>query len=251
MRLLVWNDGAVVEASQFSLDHPYVMQRIHTLNYKAFNVARHIGVLRDDSIKLFGFASLCTAADAERIITKLLELSRVAPNLSTPVVMRLSSNGSLSFEVEAPIYNSGIYLRAKRYCGATITMTPPETMSQTSVTVATENMANVVVERRGGEYAIWCDAEGNVISLPWRPMFAIYNNRVYTPCEYDTVEYVNVAKAIKSLNLELIVRTIPVASLERMDELFFADVMTVYSLSTIKKHRLLSVLTTRIVTSIR
>ena len=246
MRLLVWNDGVVVEASQFSLDRPYVMQRIHTLNYKVLNIARHIALLRDDSVRLFGFASLCSAADAKRIICKLLELSRVAPHLSTPVAMRLTSDGVLSFEVESPIYNSGIYLRAKRYVGVDIVMTQPETMSQTSVTVAMESMAEVVAEKRGGEYAIWSDAEANVISLPWRPMFAVYNNRVYTPCEYDTVEYTIVAKAINALNLELIVRTIPVASLERMDEIFFADVMTVYSLSTIKKHRLLSVVTARI-----
>lgn len=246
MRLLVWNNGAVVEASQFSLDRPYVMQRIHTLNYKVLSIARHVALLRDDSIKLFGFASLCSADDAERIICKLLELSRVAPHLSTPVAMRLTSDGALSFEVELPTYNSGIYLRAKRYTGVDITMTPPETVSQTSVTVATESMVDVVAEKRGGEYAIWSDAEANVISLPWRPMFAVYNNIVYTPCEYNSVEYMIVVKAINALNLELIVRTIPVASLERMEEVFFVDVMTVYSLSMVKQHRLLSVVTARI-----
>ena len=87
---------------------------------------------------------------------------------------------------------------------------------------------------------------GSVISLPWRPLFAIFNGKVYTPCQYDTVEYISVVEAIKRLNLELTVRTIPVESLQRMDELFVADVMSVLSFSTINKHRLLSVVTSRI-----
>ena len=247
MKLLVWNDGGVVEASSFSLDKPYVMQRIHTLGYKAFNIAKHIELLREDSMRMFGFASLCGPLDAMRIIEKLLELSRVSPRLSCPVAMRLSVDGALSFEVETPLFDAGMQLRARRYSGVDIVMPMPETACQTSVSVAIDAMAESVISKRGGDIAVWCDNNGNVISLPWRPLFAIHNGRVYTPCEYSTVEYMAVAEAINKLSIELNVRTIPVDSLERMDEIFMADVMAVSSLSSIKNHRLLSAITSRVV----
>ena len=85
----MWDDGCVVEASQFSLHHPYVLQRIHTIGYKAYNLERHVALMRDASIALFGFASLCRVEDAARIIRRLLEASRVSLSLSCPVAMRL------------------------------------------------------------------------------------------------------------------------------------------------------------------
>lgn len=247
MKLLVWNDGSVIEASQFSLDRPYIMQRIHTLGYKAYNAAHHIELMRAESIRTFGFASLCGVADAKRLIEKLLERSRVSQRLSTPVAMRLTADGELSFEVEMPLYSSGMELRAKRLAGVDIPMVAPDTLCQTSVSVAIDDMVGAVVQKRGGDMAIWTDVNGDVISLPWRPIFAIFNSKVYTPCEYPTVEYLGVVNAIKRLGLEFQVRNIPIASLERMDEVFVADAMSVISLSSIKKHRLLSTITTRVV----
>lgn len=247
MKLLVWNDGCVVEAAQFSLDRPYVMQRIHTYGHKAFNVTNHVELLREDSMRMFGFASLCSPLDAKRIVEKLLELSRVSMRLSCPVAMRISADGALSFEVENPLYEAGMNIRAKRFVGIDIPMHAPNTKCQTSASVAVDDMVEAVVEKRGGDIAVWSDAEGGVISLPWRPLFAIYGGKVYTPCEYDSVEYVGVKEAIAKLGIELVVRHIPVDSLERMDEVFLADVMAVSSLSSFKKHRLLSAVTLRVV----
>lgn len=247
MRLLAWRDGKVIEASEFSLEHPYVMQRIHTLGHKAYNVARHVELLREDSMALFGFASRCGAADAERIVEKLLEHSRVTTLLSTPVAMRLDCEGSLSFEVESPLYTSGIQLKAKRLYGLDVTMTPPDTKCQTSATVATDAMLESTTRWHGGEVAIWVDIDKNVINIPWRPIFAIYNGVVYTPCKLNTVEYTSVVQAINKLEMQLSVRTIPFESLLRMDEVFVADIMNVTSLSSIKNSRLLSVYTSRIV----
>lgn len=247
MRLLAWKDGNVIEASQLRLEHPYVMQRIHTLGHKAYNVAQHVELLREGSMTLFGFASRCGAADAQRIIDKLLEVSRVSPSLSTPVVMRIDSTGDLSFEVETPLYNSGICLRAKRLIGEYIKMSHPEVNCQTSLTLAMDAMAESMVKWHGGDTPIWVDADNNVISLPWRPIFAIYNNQIYTPAELNTVAYTSVIKAIKRLELDLNIRVIPADSLQRMDEVFIADIMAVTSLSAIQKSRLLSVVTSRIV----
>ena len=247
MRLLAWRDGDVIEASEFSLAHPYVMQRIHTLEHKAYNIARHVELLREDSMTLFGFASRCSAADAERIVEKLIKHSRVSTTLSAPVVMRLDSKGSLSFEVENPLYTSGIQLRAKRLYGIDVAMTPPNTKCQTSATVATDAILETAIHWHGGDIAIWVDAEKNVINIPWRPIFAIHNGIVYTPCELDTVEYTSVVRAINKLGMQLSIRTIPFESLLRMEEVFVADIMSVTSLSAIKNSRLLSVYTSRIV----
>ena len=92
-----------------------------------------------------------------------------------------------------------------------------------------------------GDMAILVDSQGEVISRPWLPLFAVFHNVVYTPAEYDTVEYRIVRDAIHRAGIELVVRPIPQASLLRMDEVFVADVMGLTSLSSIQDNRLLSV----------
>lgn len=250
MRLMAWNDGCVVEVKDFHLDSPYILQRVHTLDYRAYNVSRHLMLLRDCSIEIFGFASLCGVADAERIITKLLEMSRVSRRLSTPVAMRLDSHGHLSFEVEKPILYEGYSVRAKRISLAPLTMPYPEYLSQTSVSVAVDAMADSRIVKDGGDAALWVDTAGNAISRPWLPLFAVYGGRVYTPMEYDTVEYAVTSDAIRRAGIELVVRPLSVASLMRMDELFMVDAMGVTSVASIAEHRLLSVVTARIADAI-
>ena len=240
MKLMVWCDGKVVEAQSFRLTSPYILHRIHTLNYKAYDVARHISLMRDASEQLFGFISLCRVEDAERIIEQLLRLSRVSPNFSCAVAMRLSSLGELSFEVEEPSYYSGLSLSVKRPKGVFFAATQPEYISQNSVTVALDAMYDARVQDRG-DMAILVDFRKDVISRPWMPIFAVFHNVVYTPVEYDTVEYCIVRDAIQSAGIELVIRPIPQASLLRMDEVFVADVMGLTSLSSIQDNRLLSV----------
>lgn len=240
MKLLVWSDGRVVEAKEFRQSHPFVLQRIHTLGYKAFNVARHIEIMRNASMSLFGFASLCRAEDAARIIEQLTKLSRISPNLSCIVLMRLNSIGELSFEVDAPSYYSGATLSVKRPKGVFFTAPHPETLSPDSVTIALDAMCDARVQDRG-DMAILVDSQGEVISRPWLPLFAVFHNVIYTPAEYDTVEYRIVRDAIYRAGIELVVRPIPQASLLRMDEVFIADVMGLTSLSSIQESRLLSV----------
>ena len=246
MRLLVWNDGQVVEASQFRLDRPYVMQRIHTLGHKVYNIAYHVELLREASITLFGFASLCGAADAERIIAKLLELSRVTPRLSCPVAMRLDFEGALSFEVEHPLYDAGMALKSRRLTGAAVEMVLPNISYMSSASVAVDSLTEAMATKRGGDIPIIVNAERGVVSEPWRPIFVVYSGRVYTPQAFSTVEYKLVKDAVDNLGMELVVRDIPYESLQRVDEVFFADTMSVMPLVSIEKHRLLSVVTSRI-----
>ena len=238
--MLVWSDGRVVEAKEFRSLYPFVLQRIHTLGYKAFNVARHIEIMRNASMSLFGFASLCRAEDAARIIEQLTKLSRISPNLSCIVLMRLNSIGELSFEVDAPSYYSGATLSVKRPKGVFFTAPHPETLSPDSVTIALDAMYDARVQDRG-DMAILVDSQGEVISRPWLPLFAVFHNVIYTPAEYNTVEYRIVRDAIHRAGIELVVRPIPQASLLRMDEVFVADVMGLTSLSSIQDNRLLSV----------
>lgn len=243
MKLLVWSDGRVVEAKEFRLSSPFVLQRIHTLGYKAYNVAHHIEVMRRASMDLFGFASLCRAEDAERIIAQLTQLSRISPNLSCTVAMRLNSEGELSFEVEQPSYYSGATLSVKRPKGLFLAAPEPEYISQNSVTIALDAMYDARVQDRG-DVAVLVDFRREVISRPWLPIFAVFHNVVYTPAEYETVEYRLVRDAIISAGIEFVVRPIPMEALLRMDEVFVADVMGLTSLSSIEESRLLSVVAT-------
>ena len=251
MKLMVWNDGKVIEARDFRLDRPYVLQRVHTLNYRPYNLSRHLKILGDASIELFGFASLCGVADAERIISKLLDCSRVTRSLSCPVAMRLDADGHLSFEVEQPMLYEGYAVRAKRLSLSMLTMPLPDTLSQTSVTVAIDAMADSRVRASGGDVALWVDDGGDVVSRPWLPLFAVYRGRVYTPAEYDTVEYVVVRDAIRRLGIELVVHPLNEMSLKRMDEIFVADTMAITSFSSLGDHRLLSIVATRIADAVK
>ena len=51
---------------------------------------------------------------------------------------------------------------------------------------------------------------------------------------------------MESLGIELVVRDMSYESLQRVDEVFFVDTMAVTPLVSIGKHRLLSVVTSRI-----
>lgn len=243
MKLLAWSDGRVVEAKEFRQFYPFVLQRIHTLGYKAYNVVCHIENMRNASMELFGFASLCRAEDAERIIEQLTKLTRISPNLSCSVAMRHNSEGELSFEVEEPTYYSGATLSVKRPKGIFFTAPHPEFISQNSVTIALDAMYDARVQDRG-DMAILVDLHNNIISRPWMPIFAVFRNVVYTPMEYDTVEYYAVRDAIQRAGVELVVRSIPMQALLRMDEVFVADAMGITSLSSIEESRLLSVIAT-------
>ena len=245
MRLLVWNDGKVIEASEFRLPRAYVLERIHTLGHRAYNLPRHIMLMRESSAQMFGFMSLCRVEDADRIITKLLAASRVSPRLSCSVVMRLDYQGHLSFEVEAPSFYSGCSLRAKRPIGAVLPAVAPYTQFQTSVTVAYDAMCDSRVAGYG-DIAIWSDSKDEVISIPWRPIFTVFHNRVYTPCEYSTVEYVVAAEAIAKAGFELIIHPIPLSALRRMEEVFVADVMGITSLLAVENQRLLFMVATQV-----
>ena len=246
MRLLAWLDGAVFEAEKLRVDLPFVQQRIHTLNGIIYHLEQHINILRTASERLFGFASLCSVKDAQRIIGKLLELSRVANSLSVPVVMRLDAIGSLSFEVEKPTYGTGGYLRAKREVGATYTMMQPTIEAQTQASVALDSMADYAVHHIGGQRAIWVDSSGHLLSRPWQPIFVYYKKCWFTPKEYNSVEYSVIARAIEAAGYRLYVRDIPESALELVDEIFVGDIMGISSFSSVKEHRLLSSITTHI-----
>ena len=246
MRLLAWVDGSVVEASALRLQTPYVMQRIHTLEGIAYNLEGHIDVLRRESECKFGFASVIGVKDAQRIIGRLLELSHVGNSLSVPVVMRLDASASLTFEVENPTFGCGGYLRAKRDVGVVLKMQAPCSVAQTSVSVALDAMANCQVNSLGGNSAVWVDGEDKLISRPWCPVFVCYKGSWFTPTEYESVEYGVAVRAIEKAGQRVYVRDIPESALELVDEMFVADIMGITSYASIKKHRLLSSLTTRV-----
>ena len=249
MRLLAWVDGSVVEASELRLQSPYVMQRIHTLEGVAYNLETHIDVLRRESERRFGFASVIGAKDAQRIIGRLVELSHVGGSLSVPVVMRLDASASLIFEVESPTFGYGGYLRAKRDVGVVLTMDMPTSIAQTSVSVTLDAMSNCQVKMYGGNSAVWIDAEGKLISRPWCPIFVYYKGAWFTPAEYESVEYGVAVRAIEKVGQRVYVRDIPESALELIDEMFVVDIMGITSYASIKKHRLLSSMTTRVATA--
>ena len=246
MRLLAWLDGAVFEAERLRIEHPFVQQRIHTLRGIAFNLEHHIEVLRRSTEQLYGIATLCGAKDAQRIISKLVDRSRVGNSLSVPVVMRHDAMGGLSFEVEKPTYGVGGYLRAKREVGTPYTMNQPTVEAATEASVALDNMADYAVRHLGGDRAIWVNSEGMLLSRPWQPIYVYYKKCWFTPKRYDSVEYAVMKRAIEAAGHKLLVRDIPESALDIVDEVFVGDIMGISSFSSIKNRRLLSSITNRI-----
>ena len=241
MRHIAWIDGRVVEASQLRLEVPYVMQRLHTLGGEVYSANAHVIILREASQFMFGFSSLVTAADVERIASKLVACANAPTDYSVPVAMRLNAMGELSFEVENPTFGHGAYLRARRPVGVDIEyVAPMPIIAQSSESVAADAMITRRVAHRGGDVAIRVDGEGNIVSTPWMPIFIFHKGRLYTPTEYPSVEYRMVAMAAKRANVELVVYPIPNSALERVEEIFVADIMGLSSLASIKKHRLRS-----------
>jgi hypothetical protein len=246
MRFLAWIDGRVVEAKELPSSEPFVMQRIHTLNHTVYNAYAHIDVLRETSGELFGFQTLASGGDVERIVAKLLDVANAPLSCSVPVVMRIYASGALSFEVEQPMFGEGVYLRAKRPTGVAIERAPLVTLAPTSESEAAEAMAERSVYHMGGDVALWVDGEGNLISHPWRPLFVYHKGYLFTPKEYSSVEYISAVAAINSANMKLVVRNIPSRALESVEEIFLVDIMGVSSLANIRRHRLLSSIALRI-----
>lgn len=245
VNILVWNDGTLVKASEFRRPASYVLQCVHTLGYKASNIHRHIMLLRESSAELFGFMSLCEAEDAEKIISQLLQASRVSPRLSCAVAMRLDAEGHLSFEVENPTFYCGASMRAKRMRGTYLRATPPVEVCQNSITVAIDAMNEGRI-RGFGDTPLWVDDNNEIISRPWRPVFAIFNSVVYTPTEHNSVEYIVVREAIARAGFKLVVHALPIKSIAKMDEVFEADIMGITSFSSIGGHGLLFIATSKI-----
>lgn len=246
MKQLAWIDGRVVEASSLRTDEPFVMQRIHTLAGRAYNLERHLAVLNRDAETLFGFATLCTAMDAEDIISRLLAGSHAPLIFSCPVDMRLTCSGELIFVLHKPTFGHGAYLRSVRYAVEPLAHALPKTVAQTSATIADDAMSDREVRMYGGDRALWLDAEHNLVSRPWLPVFVVYRNKVYTPAEYDSVEYTVAREAIHAARCELSVATISREALYNVDEIFFVDVMGITAASNIGHHRLLYMTASRV-----
>lgn len=246
MRLLAWLDGEVFDAYKLRINVPFVMQRIHTLAGRCSNLEQHINILRRSSAELFGFATVCSASDAQRIIGRLVELSRVAETLSVPVVMRLDADARLSFEVEEPTFGCGRYLRAKREFGMPLIMPEPRFDAQTKSSVEIDAEADVTVRQLGAHRAVWISEEGVLLSRPWQPIFIYYRECWFTPKRYDTVEFMVIERAIQRLGGSLLIRTIPESLLEDIDEMFASDSLGITSYSRVGNHRLLSSVTNKI-----
>lgn len=246
MRCLAWIDGRVVEVSELPQGEPFVMQRIHTLNHCVYGAYTHVAVMRDTSAELFGFQSLATGVDVERIVTKLLDVTNAPLYCSIPVVMRLYASGALSFEVEEAMFGGGIYLRAKRLSGVVVERCAPTTICQTSESLAIDVMSDRMVRQFGGDVALWVDGAGKLISRPWRPIFVYHKGVLFTPKEFNTVEYRRAAATIDKVGMRLVVRDIPYEALARVEEVFLVDVMGLSSLGNVQRHRLMSAIAQRI-----
>lgn len=246
MRRLAWIDGRVVESQMVPTGEPYVMQRIHTLQGRAYNVSRHVALLRDATEEMFGFAPLIGVEEVERIIGQLLRDSYATMQVSIPVVMRIGSRGEHIFILESPTFGVGAYLRAKRITVAPVYYRATLGECPTSVSVAHDAMLDCSSRINGGERALPITDDGYVVSRAWSPLFVVADGVVYTPMEHHSVEYLMAHAAIVAAGFRLVVCPIPLSLLDKVDELLYVDVMGISSCAKIGNHRLTSSAAVRI-----
>lgn len=252
MQYLTWFDGRVVDSSTLRFDVPYIRYRLHTLNHRVYDADIAVNILRSESATIFGFSSLISALDINRLVSRLLDTAYAPTSVSVPVDLRLDSYGRLSFTLCEPTFGQGYYLRACSRKADSIVAANYDLLVQTSVTESQDAMYDAVVRIRGAEEAILVDSEGMVISRPWRPIFIIDNNRaVFTPIKFPTAEYQRIARAIKSMGLKLSVVDIPWSAMCAAQEVFVADAMAVTAYDHIGSTAMTTFFTRSIVERVR
>lgn len=238
MKYLTSVDGRVCDLSELRSDLPYVMQRIHTLHGRAYNVEHHLALLCEASAELLGFTPLVDADKVRAAVAELLDMAHAPTRFSVPVAMRLNSRGEHILIVERPTFGAGAYLRAKRVDVAPVVCHTQFDEWESSASVAYDAMLDHRSYARGGERAIPVSEAGYVLSRPWLLTLVVAGDTVYSPSEHHSVEYAVARRAVEAAGMHFVVRPIPLALLDRADEILFIDIMGIIAATKIGDHRL-------------
>lgn len=240
-----WIEGETVDARQLADARPFVVERIHTLDYRARRMERHIDSLRRSAEELFGFAPLCRAQEMERVAAELLARNGMTRTLSCPVAVKLSSRGELMVECCAPTFGAGCYLRAKMPVAAALSYDAPQWECRSSMTEEIAAVADGMVRREGADVAIRIDSQGMVVGRAWSPLFLVRERHLFTPRRYDSAEYDLAVETASRAGLTVHVREFSVRALDYADELFTVDSMGMTAYSRVGKRLLSSTIAAR------
>lgn len=210
MSRLVWIDGQTVDRRQLSDVRPCVVECVHTLDYRARRMERHLDVLRAAAEELFGFAPLYRAGEMECVAAELLARNRMTRTLSCA-----GRFGTLHYDV-------------------------PPWEHRSSMTEQIAAVADRMVQMQGAEAAIRIDSQGMVAGRSWSPLFLVKDRYLFTPRRYDSAEYDMAVEAAEKAGLQLYVRPFSVRALDYADELFTVDSMGMTAYSRVGGRRLSS-----------
>lgn len=240
MSRLVWIDGQTVDRRQLSDVRPCVVECVHTLDYRARRMERHLDVLRAAAEELFGFAPLYRAGEMECVAAELLARNRMTRTLSCPVRIVLSSRAELVVECQTPTFGAGCYLRAKMPAAVALHYDVPPWEHRSSMTEQIAVVADRMVQMQGAEAAIRIDSQGMVAGRSWSPLFLVKDRYLFTPRRYDSAEFDMAVEAAEKAGLQLYVRPFSVRALDYADELFTVDSMGMTAYSRVGGRRLSS-----------
>ncbi len=246
MARFAWIDGETVDARQLPDARPYVVERIHTLDYRARNADGHINALRASAEELFGFAPLCRAGDIERVAAGLLARNGMTRMLSCPVRVRLCSDTRLIVECENPTFGSGCYLRAKIPAAVALRYDAPPWERRSSMTEEIAAVADCMAQMQGADAAIRIDSQNMVVGRAWSPLFLVRDRHLFTPRAYDSVEYDMAVETAQRAGVPVYVRPFSALALDYADELFTVDSMGMTAYSRIGNRRLSSTIAAKI-----
>lgn len=250
----VWIDGETVESSA-AADRcgVYVLERVHTLDYRVRRLAEHLARLRAACEQAFGFAPICSVGDLADDIAGLLARNRMTRRVSCPVKISVAADARMIVECESATFGAGCYLRAKMPSLAALQYDMPMPWGgyPSSLSEQAEALADLRVRISGAEKAIRLDGRMMIAGSPWSVPFLVKDNHVFAPSESTSVEYLTACEAIRAAGLPLHVRALSHRALDNADEIFTVDIMGMTSYSRIGRRPLSSTAASRIASYFR
>jgi len=245
-------DGRLQPPGSPAPQGPFLYQHIHTLDYAAPHLERHLELLDRFGRQLFG----CTTgrrpeAFAEEI-GRLLHAERY-PEGSASVELHLHPDGRTVLLPGGISLYRGYDLRSIHPAALPIPSECYRPEIPTSARIEAGRWAAIEAQRAGARCAIEYDGHGTVRRADGAPLFAVRGKVVYTSPYPDeqSVERDLAAEAIRAAGFDLIEQPVGCDQLPLFDELLYFDCRGLTAISTCNGRIYMDIAAHRIVDRLR
>ncbi len=209
----------------------YIYQTIHTLARHPLHVEAHCRILEQAFMEVF-FRPLIL--DHERItqdIITLLNKNNCPTEVSVYVELRVDIDYHEEIIIDEISIYEGYSMRCISPSAECVTFDSPFGHYPTSARRKVLSFAQDMAINFGGEIAVECNSNGEVISGNGAAIFAITGRNIISPNSINSVERDLVRDVTQNCNLKLYTHHITKKDLDIFDELFIADHYGITSIS--------------------